>query len=126
MSKPVGATPSPRSAEILSKAVVRAADLLGLTQAALAEILGVSEATASRLRSGAYTIQPSRKREWEFARLFVRLFRSLDAILGHGEEAQTWLRGRNLALGAPPVELLRTAEGMIRVLHYLDATRGRI
>jgi transcriptional regulator with XRE-family HTH domain len=126
MPAPAAAAPSARSAEILSKAVVRAADLLGITQAALAEILGVSEATVSRLRSGAYELQPTRKREWEFAQLFVRLFRSLDAILGHGEEAHTWLRGRNLALGAPPIELLRTAEGLIRVLHYLDASRGRI
>lgn len=126
MSTQISTAPSGRSAEILSKAVVRAADLLGLNQVSLAEILGVSEATASRLRSGAYKIQPARKREWEFAQLFVRLFRSLDAILGHGEEAHTWLRGRNLALDARPIELIRSAEGLIRVLHYLDAARGRI
>ncbi len=117
---------SPKAAETLSKAVVRAADHLKLNQATLADILGVSEPTASRLVSGNYNVQPNRKREWEFALLFVRLFRSLDAILGHGEQAHTWLRGRNTALGATPIELLRSAEGMIRVLHYLDAYRGRI
>jgi transcriptional regulator with XRE-family HTH domain len=117
---------SAQSAETLSKAVIRAAELLQLNQAALADVLGVSEATASRLAAGGYKIQPRRKREWEFALLFVRLFRSLDAILGHGEQAHTWLRGENTALGARPVELIRTAEGLVRVLQYLDAHRGRI
>jgi hypothetical protein len=29
-------------------------------------------------------------------------------------------------LGQAPVELLESAEGLIRVLHYLDAYRGRV
>jgi hypothetical protein len=109
----------------LSKAVVRAADFLGLSQAALAEILGVSGATASRLVGGSYHLQPARKREWEFALLFVRLYRSLGALVGNDTDARTWLRNDNLALGAKPLELIRGAEGLVRVLHYLDASRGR-
>ena len=110
----------------VSKAVVRAADLLGLNQSTLADVLGISAATASRLKSGAYALQPSRKREWEFALLFVRLFRALDAIVGPGDAAQAWLRGPNLALGSRPVDLIRSAEGLVRVVHYLDAHRGRL
>jgi hypothetical protein len=59
----------------LTKAVVRAAGFLGISQAALADVLGVSGATASRLVGGAYSLQPARKKEWEFALLFVRLYR---------------------------------------------------
>ena len=110
----------------VSKAVVRAADLLGLTQVTLADVLGLSTATTSRLKAGSYALQPARKREWEFALLFVRLFRSLDAIVGAGDAAQTWLRGPNTALGGRPVDLIRSAEGLVRVVHYLDAHRGRI
>jgi uncharacterized protein (DUF2384 family) len=109
----------------LSKAVTRAAGLLGLSQATLASILGVSPATASRLVAGMYQVQPNRK-EWEFALLLVRIFRSLDAMIGHGEQAHKWLNGPNLALGARPIDLLGSSEGLIRVLHYLDAHRGRI
>jgi transcriptional regulator with XRE-family HTH domain len=110
----------------LTKAVLRAAGFLGINQATLADVLGVSGATASRLASGGYTLQPGRKREWEFALLFVRLYRSLDAIVGSDRDAQTWLRGPNAALGAEPLGLMRSAEGLVRVLHYLDASRSRV
>jgi hypothetical protein len=117
---------SPDAGATVTKAVVRAVEFLGLSQAALADILGVSAATASRLVSGSYGLQPGRKREWEFALLFIRLFRSLDAIVGNDRDARTWLRGENLALGGRPLELIRSAEGLVRVLHYLDASRGRV
>ena len=110
----------------LTKAVVRAAGFLSLSQAALADVLGISPATASRLVSGSYSLQPARKREWEFAMLFVRLFRSLQAVVGNDADAQAWLRNENLALGARPLELIRSAEGLVRVLHYLDASRARL
>ncbi len=118
-------TGHPDPSATLSKAVVRAADALGLSQAMLAEVLGVSAATVSRLKAGSYALQPARKREWEFALLFVRLFRSLDAIVGNDRDARSWLRGENRALGGRPLELIRGAEGLVSVLHYLDASRGR-
>ena len=116
----------PQAGPTLSKAVVRAAELLGFNQAALADTIGVSRATASRLNSGGYVLDPGRKKEWELALLFVRMFRSLDAILGHGEPARRWLESENLALNSRPAELVRTTEGLIRVIHYLDAYRGRV
>jgi uncharacterized protein (DUF2384 family) len=118
--------PARSSSATLSKAVVRAADLLEINQSALADILGMSPATASRLKTGAYALQPARKREWEFALLFVRLYRSLDAIVGREGPAQAWLRGPNTALAGRPLDLIRTAEGLVRVVHYLDAHRGRL
>ena len=118
-------TNSAQAADTLSKAVVRAARLLDIKQARLAGILGISTATASRLVAGDYKLQSNRK-EWEFGALLVRVFRSLDALLGHGDQAHTWLNSRNLALGDTPAELLESAEGLVRVLHYLDAYRGQI
>ncbi len=117
---------SPQAGVTLSKAVIRAAGLLHVNQAALADILGISTATASRLHAGGYVLDPGRKKEWELSLLFVRMFRSLDAILGHSEQAKQWLDGENLALNGRPAELVRTTEGLIRVIHYLDAYRGRI
>jgi uncharacterized protein (DUF2384 family) len=110
----------------LTKAVVRAAGLLELPQGAIALILGVSRATASRLFAGSYRLTPERRKEWELALLFVRLFRSLDAVVGHGPPARTWLDGPNTALGARPIDLIVTAEGLVRVVQYLDAVRGRV
>lgn len=119
-----GATPE--AASTLTKAVLRAAGFLGISHAALADVLGVSAATVSRLAAGSYVLQPARRREWEFALLFVRLFRSLDAIVGNDRDARTWLRDSNLALGARPLDLIRGAEGLVRVVHYLDASRSRL
>jgi transcriptional regulator with XRE-family HTH domain len=115
----------PEASATLGKAVLRAAEFLGLSQASLAAVLGVSAPTISRLASGSYRLQPTRPREWEFALLFVRLYRSLGALVGNDADARTWLRSENLALGGRPLELIVGAEGMVRVLQYLDASRGR-
>lgn len=114
---------SPDPAAVLSKAVTRAAERLGLSRALLARILGVSPATVTRLYSGEYRLDERRK-EWEFALLFVRAFRSLDSIVGDGETARQWLSSENRALNARPIDLLRQTEGLVRVVHYLDASRG--
>jgi hypothetical protein len=45
--------------------------------------------------------------------------------VGNDADARIWLRNGNLALGARPLELMRGAEGLVRVLQYLDASRGR-
>ena len=127
----MNALPQPRAAAaseaaVLSKAAVRAAKLLELSQRDVAAALGVSEATTSRLFAGKYLLSPDRAKEWELARLFVRMFRSLDALWGHEDTARTWLASENLALSARPKDLLRSVEGMVRVVTYLDAARGRL
>ncbi len=114
------------AAGVLSRAVVRAARLLALPQRDVAAILGVSEATASRLFAGRYVLAPERAKEWELARLFVRFYRALDALWGHEASAHAWLTSPNLALAARPVDLLGSIEGLVRVVSYLDAARGRI
>lgn len=114
------------AAGTVTKAVMRAATILQIKQSSIARILGVSAATVSRLYAGNYLLTPERNKEWEFALLFVRLFRSIDAILGHGDSAHKWLTGNNLALNGRPADLIETTEGLVRVLHYLDAHRGRI
>ena len=66
------------------------------------------------------------QKAWELAALFVRLFRSLDALVGSNQEhARAWLNSPNRALGVAPKELLAQAEGLVRVVHYLDSARGR-
>jgi len=114
------------AAQTLTKAVLRAAGHLHISQQALAKILGVSASTVSRMSSGQYRLAPDRNKEWDFAVLFVRMFRSLDAIFGHNDTALQWLAGENLALHGKPAELIQSTEGLVRVLHYLDAYRGRI
>jgi len=123
---PRPAAQAPAAEAVLTKAVLRAAAFLDLTQKELAGVLGLSEASVSRMHAGRYALDPARAKEWELARLFVRLFRSLDALWGHGEEARAWLGAPNLALAAAPRELIVSVEGLVRVVDYLDAARGQV
>jgi uncharacterized protein (DUF2384 family) len=125
MNAPV-ARSSPEAAATLSKAVRNVAGLLEIRQNSLARILGISPATASRLCAGSYQLNRERGKEWELAVLLVRLFRSLDALLGHGTDAQRWLATENLGLQGRPLDMMESAEGLVRVLQYVDAHRGRI
>jgi transcriptional regulator with XRE-family HTH domain len=127
MAAPPAAAPAVAAdAVVLSKAVVRSAQLMGFTQRDVAAALGLSEATTSRLFAGRYLLSAQRAHEWELARLFVRLFRSLDALWGHEDSARLWLASENRALGARPKDLVRSVEGIVRVVAYLDAARGRV
>lgn len=117
---------APDSASVLTKATARAAQYLQIPQVDLARIVGVSEATISRLVNGQKQLEPGSK-AWQLAALFVRLFRSLDAIVGSDDaSARTWLRSENAALGGVPLELIRDAAGLVRTVDYLDAARARI
>lgn len=122
--------PAPRSrpdaGAVLTHAVLRAAGLLEINQSRLARILGLSPATVSRMAGGSYRLD-AHKKEWELGALFVRLFRSLDAVVGSNDSvARAWLNGENLALGGRPLEIILSTEGLVRAVQYLDSTRGRL
>ena len=116
----------PDQGTVLTKAVVRAAERLGLSARVLAAVLGLSEATVSRMKRGGFTLEPDTK-AFELAVLFVRLFRSLDAIVGgDGAVARAWLANPNTALGARAVEKIQTVSGLVDVIAYLDARRALV
>ena len=115
----------PDSASVLSKAVIHVTERWAISRALLAKILGVSQATISRLSTKTYQLDPNRK-EWEFALLLVRAFRSLDSIVGDETTARKWLSSENRALGARPIDLITQTEGLVRVVQYLDASRGLV
>jgi uncharacterized protein (DUF2384 family) len=110
---------------VLTKAVVNTANYLDLPKNKLAHILGVSSATVTRLYVNSYQFSPDKK-EWDFAVLLVRLFRSLDSIVGGAaEDARKWLASENKAFaGKKPAELIESTEGLVRVVNYLDACRA--
>lgn len=112
-------------AAVLAKAVVRAADYLGLQKAQLAQVLGISAASVSRLYQGAFALDPASK-TGEHALLFVRVFRSLDSIVGTQEAARTWLAGPNTGLNGRPIDLIQTTQGLVHAVDYLDSHRARL
>lgn len=126
------ARPAPRRATgtmpdpslVLSKATARTAGYLGLSGAALARTLGTSEATVSRILAGQRPIAPDSK-AGELALLLVRLYRSLDALVGNDESLRrAWFESPNDALNGTPKDLIRTAQGLVTVVNYLDGMRA--
>jgi uncharacterized protein (DUF2384 family) len=111
---------------VMTKAVMRAAGLLVVPQSTLSRILGVSEASVSRMGAGTYLLTPGEK-SFELAVLFVRLFRSLDAVAGgDAAVARAWMRNPNTVLGDAPLALVQTVSGLVNVVAYLDASRARV
>ncbi len=121
--KPVKSTAVDEAAT-LTKATVRAAQKLGLSNRTLASVLGLSEATISRMNRNAFVLERGEK-AFELGVLLVRLFRSLDAIVGGDEKVATaWLNSENVALRDSPIDLIQTVGGLVNVVQYLDARRA--
>lgn len=117
--------PDPRSdGALVTKAVLRAAGRLGLSNKELARVIGVSESTISRMGAGAHRLEPGQK-PFELAVLLVRLFRSLDSIVGGDEAAaKAWMRADNSALGGVPSDRITSIAGLTETIAYLDARRA--
>ncbi len=114
----------PDKSFVLGKATIRAAQELGLSYAALARVIGLSEPSVSRIASGARGIDPVSK-EGQLALLLVRVFRSLDPLVGSdATKRQDWLRSQNKALNGTPLALIETPYGLVTTLSYLDGMRA--
>ena len=121
LAKPIDDV-SPEPGRVLAKAAFNAAQELGLSQRELAQAIGVSEATVSRMKGGGYVLQG---KPFELATCVIRVFRSLDAIVGaDAKTMRGWMSNRNLDLNGTPREMILQATGLVTVLNYLDAARA--
>ena len=78
------------------------------------------------MKRGDFHLDPGTK-PFELAVLFIRLYRSLDAIVGGDDAvAAAWLANPNTALGGRPVERLQSISGLVDVIAYLDARRALV
>jgi DNA-binding XRE family transcriptional regulator len=110
-----------RPGPVLTRALVRAGKELGLTQADLGQVVGRDRTALSR---GA--IEPGTK-SGELALLLIRAYRALYVLVG-GEPRQMkhWMHTHNRHVGGVPAHLVRSVAGLMRVVEYLDAIRGRV
>lgn len=110
----------PEAAAVLGEALANAGRELGLSQAELGRVVGKDRSAISRGR-----IDPDSK-AGELALLLVRLYRSLYVLVGGDAAAMRhWLRTENLHTGGVPARQVTTAQGLVEVVAYLDALRGR-
>ncbi len=116
--------PSSEEGAVLSKAAFRAAQALGLSQKELAGVIGVSAASVNRMQDGRFRLTG---KPLELAACLIRVFRSLDAIVGGDRAAlKSWMEACNNDLSGVPKQLVQTAPGLIGVVNYLDASRAPI
>ncbi len=119
-------TKAAAEATVVTKALLRAAANLKLTNTVLGAIVGLSDATVSRMKKGAYVLAPADK-SYELSVLFVRMYRSLTAIVGGDDSvARSWLENHNTALHAKPMQRIQSVSGLVDVINYLDARRAAV
>ena len=109
---------------VLSAAIIKAADLLDVGDATLAAALGLRAADVCRLRHRQLEVDIG-SRAAEQGILFVRVFQSLDVVVGGDRvSARSWMRSENLALGDLPTTLLGSETGLRRLVEYLESRRS--
>ncbi|MDE1943506.1 MAG: DUF2384 domain-containing protein [Betaproteobacteria bacterium] len=107
----------------LGKAVARAAERLAISHDKLARILGVGLEIVVQLGINGLGHSESSE-EWGRALLFLKLYRSLDSIVGDDETARQWLMSENQGLGGRPIDLIQEPDELAKVVRYLEASTG--
>lgn len=116
-----------RESRVLGEAVSRAAENWKLKDEELGHILGISRTSALRLRNGEFKLKRG-DTAFELGQYFVRVFRSLDSVMGSDDAASiSWLKSPNLDLAARPLDLMQSSiTGLFRVADYIDGYRAKV
>ena len=111
----------PDASSVLSKALISAGKELGLTQVVLAGVIGRDRSAIARAG-----IDPASK-AGELALLLIRAYRSLFVLVGGDtSQMQHWMHTENNHTGGVPAEQVRSVQGLLRVVEYLDAIRAKV
>jgi transcriptional regulator with XRE-family HTH domain len=116
---------NPNPAAVLAKAVLNASDQLGLKQAELAAVLGIHRTAISRLKQNP-ALDPKSK-QGELALLLIRIARALFALTGGDRDwIKHFMHSQNQVTGGIPAKQMETIQGLMQVLNFVDALRGKI
>jgi hypothetical protein len=119
MSVALAARPDP--AAVLAEALANAGRALGMNQTDLGRIIGKDRSAISRGQIDPHT------KPGELALLLIRVYRALFVLVGGDPEAMRhWMHTENHHTGGVPGEQVKSIQGLVQVLEYLDAMRGKI
>ena len=112
------------TSSVLIKVVLRMQRAYGLGDLEMAEILGITPADLRFIADGGATHEEGTP-VLDRAAVFVSAVVALEAVVGGNKgNARAWLIAANLDMGgARPLDLLRTTDGALEVLAYLEAVR---
>ena len=115
----------PDKATVLAKALLNVSDELGLKTPELAAALGVERSAISKLKS-RMSLDPGTKKG-EIALHIIRIARALHALTnGDKEWMRAFMHSENSGTRGIPAEQIATLDGLMRVVRYVDAMRGKI
>ncbi|MBB3168909.1 MbcA/ParS/Xre antitoxin family protein [Simiduia aestuariiviva] len=115
----------PEAAAVLCKALHKTQQAFGLSNEELGRVIGKDRTTVGRMFDKGH-LSPTSK-EGELALLLVRVYRSLFALLGGSQsQMQHWLNTANKHLQGEPRALMTNVQGLVNLVAYLDAMRGRV
>lgn len=115
----------PDPAAVLCKALHNTQAVLGLTNEEVGRVIGKDRTTVGRIFDKGQ-LSPASK-EGELALLLIRVYRSLFALVGGSQsQMQHWLNTLNRHLDSRPRDMLTSVQGLVTVVSYLDAMRGRV
>jgi hypothetical protein len=106
--------------QVLVKALANAGKALGLNKEEIGRVIGRDRTSLGR------GIDPQSK-TGELALLLIRCYRSLFVLMGGNEkDLRHWMRTENKhTQGIPAVQIIRV-DGLMHVVEYLDAIRGKV
>ena len=116
---------TPEPAAVLAKALLNAAEQLGLKQADLGAILGLDRTAISRLKQNP-SLDPNSKKG-ELALLVIGIARALFALTGGDKDwIKRFMHNPNKVTGGIPAKQMETIQGLIQVVQFVDAIRGKV
>ncbi len=105
---------------VLGEAVLNAGAKLGLSPEEVGRIIGRNRTTI--VRNGVDPATTS----GQLAMLLVRIYRGLYVLVGSREQdMRHWMHTQIGTLQAVPAEMIHDVTGLVRVVQYIDAMRGR-
>lgn len=118
---PIATAHKPEPDTVLTQALLTAGDFLGLTRDALGAAIGKERTVFTRGK-----IAPDTK-AGELALMLIRCYRSLYALVGGDrDQMRHWMHTPNSHTGGVPAEQVKNVQGLVRVMEYLDAIRGKV
>lgn len=110
----------PNESEVLGKAILRAGEQLGLSQTKIEKVIGRTRSSINR--NG---VNPDSK-AGELGLYILRCHRSLFALMGGDlDNMQHFMYTENRITHGVPAEQIERIDGLVNLVAFLDAMRGK-
>lgn len=107
-------------ATVLGEAVLNAGAKLGLSPEEVGRVVGRNRTTIAR--NGIDPATPN----GQLALLLIRIYRGLYVLVGgRDDEMNHWMHTRIRTLQGIPAEMIHDVTGLVRIVEYIDAMRGK-